>query len=119
MVKKSLKDYTNEELFEILENNERTPSSDLAFFSSELLRRQIFLYKSYKDSINNMSKKWIKLFHNIEISWLEETLNRFIQEHESCDITTWNNERGWYAQVVYTTYTEPPKDAKPPHEEES
>lgn len=40
-MKKSLKEYSNEELYEILNNNESIAVGDLACFCSEVLRRQI------------------------------------------------------------------------------
>lgn len=37
--RKPLKDYTNEELYKVLENNENIPSSELTYICSEVLRR--------------------------------------------------------------------------------
>ena len=50
----------------------------------------------------NMKKKWIRLFQLSERSWLEENLNKFINEYDDCEIIVWNHEYLWCAQVRYS-----------------
>ena len=54
-----------------------------------------------------MKKKWIRLFSICERSWLEQELNKFIQEYDVIEIDIWNNENFWNAKVLYS-YPTPP-----------
>lgn len=63
-------------------------------------------------------KKWIRLFHLSNREWIEEELNKFISQHEGCEIYVWNDQNGWYAQVRYS-YPTSPSYLKPESEEES
>lgn len=65
-----------------------------------------------------MKKKWIRLFQLSDRSWLEESLNKFINEHEDCEISVWTHDMFWCAKVRYS-YPESPTYSKPPSEEES
>jgi hypothetical protein len=62
-------------------------------------------------------KKFIRLFHLNERSWLEEELNKFINEYDDCDIRVWKDDSGWYAQVMYS-YPKPPSYCIDTHSEE-
>jgi hypothetical protein len=57
MMKKSLKGYTNTELFETLKHNETLTALELSGFCSEILRRQIYLYEKYQESIKQVNEE--------------------------------------------------------------
>lgn len=51
MNKKKLTEYTDDELFDILQKNYNTKSLDLCYFCSEVIRRQLL-----KERVNNENK---------------------------------------------------------------
>jgi len=59
-----------------------------------------------------MKKQWIRLFSLSERSWLEESLNKFINEYDVKEIKIIPHQDLWCASVRYEypdmpTYTKP------------
>lgn len=67
MQQKPLKDHSNEELLQILEENELYHHSALAFICSEILRRFISLDKlQWEEQARNLTKKRIEVIDTRE-----------------------------------------------------
>ena len=49
-----------------------------------------------------MKKRWIRLFQINERSFLEEQLNRFVNEYPDSDIRVWTENGMWFAHASYS-----------------
>lgn len=59
-----------------------------------------------------IKRKWIRLFQIHERSFLEEQLNRFVNEYPDSEIRVWTEDDMWYAHASYSmgerpTYPKP------------
>lgn len=48
------------------------------------------------------SKRWVRLFQINDRSFLEEQLNRFINQYPDSEIKVWTENGIWYAQANYS-----------------
>lgn len=63
-----------------------------------------------------MKKKWIRIFCLNTREWLEEELNKFINQYDDCEITIQRTNYDWVAYVRYS-YPESPTYSKPESKE--
>jgi hypothetical protein len=124
--KESLRDYTNEELYQFMEVNEVTDTMHLGCFCSEILRRMIEgtwelkrcqpIWISVKDRLPKQ-KEFVGYTYDGKNIRRDVYYNLFSGTWESDDRTGWHSlAMGWYKEEQNTTHwmelPEPPTDNK-------